>query len=31
MDVQEDIPEQFKTDDLKIEKIINYIDDYFNK
>lgn len=31
MDVQKDIPEQFKTDDLKIEKIINYIDDYFNK
>ena len=31
MDVQKDIPEQFRTDDLKIEKIINYIDDYFNK
>ena len=31
MDVQKDKPEQFKTDDLKIEKIINYIDDYFNK
>lgn len=28
--VQKNIPEQFKTDEIKMNKIINYIDDYCN-
>lgn len=31
MEVQTNIPEQFKNDDIKINKIINYINNYFKK
>lgn len=31
MPIQNDIPENFKTDNKKIDLIINYIEDYFNK
>lgn len=31
MPIQENIPESFKTDNIKLEKIVNYIDLYFQK
>ena len=31
MKVQTNIPEQFKNDDIKINKIINYINNYLRK